>query len=861
MVVTLLVSKTDWRPTSERVVPESDERIVPRFCTACGRSFDSSGCPLSHDTESAAADIGIGRVVTYRRSLRTRFAVVVGREPEGVVVLEQGARGRPIIRATFEEYQHQFASISSPFRRLERLARVTGWAATVQPWLDDGSDMLLATVGDRRLYAAAAVAEADTMAIARAGLPDSELTWLRMHERRSNRDFPEAVLQALQLPPDAYPDHLFVMVEALSHDGTLGTTAEFLNHVRASDPSFAVHPILAAITGEADVAQCADAAKVLDRIASTSLTNDAMSIATGAGPIVETNVWAKIATGASISNSDLVRVHGEFPGVADDLIDTLRVSDDVEISVPVYLLARTSPGLVADADLAGVGAHREIARRAFVSEDRTELERLAKSGIDGASDLLALDSLRRGEIPDELPVHPTARAVGESIRSRYANPAALADPSTWSILSGLISDDVAVKFPESASRWMLSTALANVYDWSFEEALDRARDVLKVAIDEPVRDEALNVIAFALYQQGRDEEAIRALEKALEDDYSANLQANIGIVAAGLEPEMAAHHLARLADEAPNLDLKVAAIRHAFGVWSASANVWDDDTAEMPVDLKTTMRDVLVSEISYEDYVPLIKLVGAVDPEWLAIPRNTDEGPHRGSAARKVYMGRAVDGPDAYVNALADLSKGGLDDDWFQEELSRFVDGLREAIFDDMDNVGPAVYAFEAIDRGIKLTDFDYVTLAAGAVISILGRLISDKALPSDKVVAIVKTAKDRAGRLSDEGAARVQGLVSTMGNRYAWCVGKFHAEVYDDIIGAIQGMAAQLHGVRRGRVNWDVVETALRPMRQQLDGSNRAVKDVMAWVDDDEMRSSLAKLILAISELRQNIANARTAF
>jgi tetratricopeptide (TPR) repeat protein len=512
-------------------------------------------------------------------------------------------------------------------------------------------------------------------------------------------------------------------------------------------------------------------------------------------------------------------------------------------------------------ELEPLNATREIARRAYLSNDRNKLRALALEDLSLLADYVALDAIRNGETPDTVPDNDTLKAVVASLTAGRAHPNALADPSAWTILGELITEEDAEQYPEQAATWQLENALTDIAAWQFESALTRARTALKWSHDEAVRDEALNIVGFVLYQQGNDDGAIAALEKALEGEYSANLQANIGIIAEDLRPEVAAHHLARLAHEAPTLDLKLAAVRHAFNIWTGSEDAWAEDGLVIPDDLLGTLRSLVVEEIPYDDYVSLMRLLSSADSKWLAYAANTNSGPHTVTAARKIYIGKAARDPGDYVKALADVSKTGNEEEWFVAEKTGFVESLRSMIFSEEGSIGPASYAFAAIDQGLELDDFDYVTLACGAAISIFAAIAEDESLPSDKVRDMVLEANRRARSLDGEQRKLVDPLIRHAGNQYGAVVAGFHAQVHDNIVGALSAMAAQMYGMPRRRVNWSVVENAIRPMRDQARDSGREVRQAMTLVTDAKLKTGIGELAITLEALASRLANPRRMF
>ncbi len=787
--------------------------------------------------------------------------VVGGTESTPVALESTGGDTRTPMKFEEASGTKDWLSIPSPLYRLEALAKTQQWDGALSPWLANHREDLLATIGDRRAFASAAIGAGDLALAQKSGLPDTEIKWLTMHALRNAGDNRRAFFAALNLDPARYPDHALVLIEAIGQDGDLLEHPQLSKHVSELDPGIPGRTTLAAALEGVSLDEVDAVAVDSERLGDPRTATALRRVVTRNGQ-VDRNAWSRAATGASLTHGDLEKIYVEYPAIADDLITANRVeTGDVSDIESPYLRARMCIDDVDELELRSLGATDELLRRAYALADSAALKTLLDELPDQRGYFEALDMLRRGEIPDDLPDNDTLKAVAASIRSGKAHPNALADASTWPVLAALITDEDAEGYPEQAAVWQLERAHDDLANWRFESALDRARSALKWSHEEAIRDEALNVIGFVLYQQESDEAAITALDKALEGEYSANLQANIGIIAKDLHPDTAALHLGRLAEEAPTLDLKLAAVRHAFEVWTTSSDAWDEDGLVMPGNLLSTFRAVVVADIPYDDYVSLMQLLARADDEWIAKQANTQQGPHVDSAARRVYRAKASHDPSDYVDALTAVSKQGNKEEWFIEEKDGFVGSLRSLIFSEEGSIGPASYAFAAIDAGLELDDFDYVTLACGASMSILGAISEDDGLPSEKVTAMVVEAHRRVGSLDQEQRELVKPLVRIVGNRHGAVVADFHAAVHDQILEGIQTVATQLYGIPRHRIRWGVVSDAVRPMVRQARESAGEVTRALKYVTNEELREYMTGLAASLKKMASRLDNPQRAF
>ena len=123
---------------------------------------------------------------------------------------------------------------------------------------------------------------------------------------------------------------------------------------------------------------------------------------------------------------------------------------------------------------------------------------------------------------DEFSLFLEDETITERLSDRLLAHPSNTDGSTFK------SDSIAKKYLRNSFDHLLAG------EW--EEATDKAREVLRLTDDESLRDEALNLVACGYWQIGEDQKSIAALETALEGEYNSALQVNIGIVAQHLDP-------------------------------------------------------------------------------------------------------------------------------------------------------------------------------------------------------------------------------------------------------------------------------------------------------------------------------------
>jgi len=158
------------------------------------------------------------------------------------------------------------------------------------------------------------------------------------------------------------------------------------------------------------------------------------------------------------------------------------------------------------------------------------------------------------------------------------------------------------------------------------------------------------------------------------------------VVAANLEPDTAAEHLAQLAVEAPTVGLQYSAAMRGLSLWTANRD--DDDDSPLPSLLRDAIRSLTQStfesaELSDSEFWSLLFSTARHDSDWLKanmtasdarsgrLQAPTGARPDRTVRAQMVDIALAFgEGVDEFVEALAALT--GPDSSWrtAQRELA-----------------------------------------------------------------------------------------------------------------------------------------------------------------------------------------------
>ncbi|HEU5470190.1 MAG TPA: hypothetical protein VFV67_06015 [Actinophytocola sp.] len=634
--------------------------------------------------------------------------------------------------------------------------------------------------------------------LARCGLNRTEIIWLTLiHAAR--RDDPAAVVDAAAaLPPDRYRRKIAVLAAFTGRIEHLPGAAEKLSGaLRAFAPSDPLAAALRRRLGTTDT----NPAQRLDDLAliSTRLCAPRQIIQlTGLVSAVHADPDALALLGP---RGRLAVTHGggHTPGkdcgpvavdtaplaVLDDLIDrgTLKAEtlSGTTRRTPerIYLLGRLAPEQLTGEQLDSLG-HRDEAIRRTLATGQTQLSDEDRAAPMGRH-VTALDLILRRRhtavsADDVLPAHrQAAERLVRMLRgsddgqdpATLLDEALLSDRSTWLPLIGLFgSDRLHTNDPGSAERcsefyeWLALVAAREhlfLADWAAGVAA--ARRCLDLATAEPIRDEAQNLLACGLHHLGDHAGALRELESAIEGEYSVALLANIGVVAARLDPERAAGHLARIVREAPTAAMRVNAARRALDMWRSDAtNVWQGEEGaqlQLPTVLREPLRAVVTERIDIDDFRAIAEAMALFDPVWLRAPGSLAGSPHRNSLEARYFVARAEDGLLPVVEMFGTVKAWDTAPAWLGDARDKLVDDTIEFLIDhinDPDNAA-GVIAKALVEQVRGLAPRARVILALLAVATLTYHLSEQDLEISDLIIELFNTHERKIPALEpDEG-------------------------------------------------------------------------------------------------------------
>lgn len=596
-----------------------------------------------------------------------------------------------------------------------------------------------------------------------------------------------------------------------------------------------------------------------------------------------------VLAGRKLPPGQKVDVDGMPASVVDDLIDAgvpVGVSDGVgaavghemwDVPLSVYVTGRLRP-----ADL----TTDEVVKLKFAAE----AYRRYLAGDDGAAsalpDLRLKDanvarSLRRGEDPLVEPQDPMLAELVAIIRSGgevTPSDEVLADQSTWAALvskgvRGASANSEAVASNQSAGAALVTKGLGGapeiesgierfadlaalhqarmaLFEWDWARAKTVARDRLRVAKREAVRDELLNIVACATWLQGKAEPALAALDKALEGEYTDALLTNAAVIATDLEHWSAIERFVKIAREAPGPNQRAMAAERALMLWANDdARIWDDDDEGIPDEILGALRPLIGEPIPEERYLRILRTLAAHDDDWLAGQPSSAFGPHAKRAFVRIFKARA-NGIDAFAAALAKELKSGSTEKWVEDERDSVVTAAIKVLTEQNDDMRAAYFGMTLLQAGIPLEPMQQVPLVCFTVASITQNINPDEGEPKDEFIDWVFGAKRALSSLDSDQRALFKPLVTIAGEALARAYALARAPQISQGIDAFNKVNNQLRTVAAWQVNHDAVQRAMSPISELCRDVWSVLNKVRPLIEDRDLLKFVDDLMGAASEL-----------
>ncbi len=879
-----------------------------RMCVVCGADQDTEPGGPCPSCGSAAVLLppaaawgpgpGIGSLHHRRAGLRKKWALVLGHGPVETTLLLHNGRTETVATADLPPAAEppRMPALRSPIGRILVHA---GNSASL-PWTEEqllGHAFALLGImpWTNRVVALDLVELGRPDLLDRCGLTATEATWLGLVHAARRGDVTSVVAAAAALPADRYRRKITVLAALLEQvrrvPGAVEQLAPTLTAFADSEPLAAV---LQRALGMAETS----ARQRIDDL--TTLTGvfgaptEIRQLLSGRDiSLVDARARALLgprgrlaalyAAAEAVPELGAVDLSEAPLAVLDDLIDAGKLTDLAAARAGraarerTYITARLAPERLSDKQIDEVGHRDEAIRRSFLAGS-TEV-----AGDDAerplARHVAMVDVLARKRPQDlvvehVLPAHrDVARRLADVIRAadEGADPATLlqqpllADRTVWQPLARLFgtdrlrdaSDELKHRCSDFFEWLSLTAAREHLFLADWRQAVDAARSCLDLATAEAIRDEAQNLVACGLHNLGDDTGALRELEQAIEGGYSVGLLANIGVVAARLDSELAARHLARIVREGPTVAMRMNAARQALAAWqSDSTKIWEGEGGEqrtLPTVLREPLRSIVTESIELDDFRVVVAAMARFDADWLRAPASLLASPHRETLEAKYHVALAAN--DMFMSAVDVL---GTVHDWetapawlrdARDDLVRqTLDFLVEHI-EDPDNLA-GIIARALVEKVRGLRDRDRVLLALLAVATIAYHLTENDGEIAEGVIVLFEQYQVKARDLPPEDRKVADSLVELCVRRVTLNLAQARQTELAQLIDPYNLALDVLDRAPRGTAIWF---QARRQVAVVLEACEQAQAQLRPWLgrlDDLDVRDMVKGFLESATDL-----------
>jgi hypothetical protein len=711
------------------------------------------------------------------------LGVVLANSPGGVELLYKDDETVAVRTADFTQLTR--VPVPAP-----RIASASGRLLAASHATQSGE--LRAQWSNRRVLQGAIATATVSVASRRGALPDwlelgvspellqltpSEVLWAQAL-RATRRREATAALQFLELlPASSYSEKVVLLLKflpSLSADADLCRRSRLL--VGALDPEDArVEAIATALSPSLPPQAYVTAARHLlgQPPQIPGGTRDTFLRAVGAfdrDTIVETTTLSSLpSTRLLVAYTNaLGGVTSDPPALAsltlpllDDLVDAGVVTSQLVSSVAthtpaqlLYLRARSNPSDLSDDQLRDVGHTAELARRAYLANDRDALAGLPQTDED-VGHYLALSRLRSGGPLRSDGLRPNVAKAVQQLRDFLSEvheghqapvPSAVLDDRTcWRLLdkearAGRVnlSDEQRDAYPDFASLLDIFALQACLWAQDWGAATDLSSALLKTTVAEPVKAEALNISAYAKYQLGHPKKALSLSQAALDQQpENESFLINLGILASEVDPNLAVHIYNRLYRATTDQSLRLAVLRKSINLWAAHS------PKQSLADLNANVREMLGTQLGDDDLTALLQHVLFHDTEWLASPPKLSH--YSGESSQLIayyvtlarhfspnYSGQVSDLVDSLVNA----HRRDPVPKWAAHELMSFIGLLTGGLEADLGEAAWVAPPVRTLINAALLSPVQVFVLAPRAGSHLAGFLY-DQGGPGNRVLSI----------------------------------------------------------------------------------------------------------------------------
>lgn len=559
--------------------------------------------------------------------------------------------------------------------------------------------------------------------------------------------------------------------------------------------------------------------------------------------------------------------------IIDDLIDRgvrrfdltsvpaeAHVDGVPDLSLHAYVRGRLAPSDLS-ADEVVVLQFASEAYRRYVSGDDDVAGALPQRRLNNAR---VARSLKRGDIPTDVPndeLLVEMISLIESDGTESPSEALLADSSVWSALiaHGVVGSTqplgTAAHFADVSA---LHGARSALFEWDWAKAARLSRERLRGAKREAVRDELLNIMACALWLQGRHEPALGALDSALEGEYSDALLTNAALVAAQLEPSEAVDRFVKLAREAPNAQQRAMAAERALVLWQNDDDrIWDDEDDGIPEEILEALRPLIGQPIADDRYRRIVSVLASNDDEWLAAQPMTAFGTHSETATVRVYKARA-EGIVEFVTALGDELKRPGYENWVAEERDNLVSVAVKVLIDNNHELGAAFFGMTLVEANIPMEPTQRIPLVCLTVAAISQNIDTDEGEPNDVFIDWVVNAKQELAGLDEDRRDTFEPLVALAGDSLGRSFARARTRQITEAVEAFDKVTGQLRTMPSWQINHQAVQEFMAPISQFCRESWDVLSKVRPLVGDPRLLGAVDAVMTAVSDLSNRAVKVR---
>jgi len=416
---------------------------------------------------------------------------------------------------------------------------------------------------------------------------------------------------------------------------------------------------------------------------------------------------------------------------------------------------------------------------------------------------------------------------------------------------------------DSAALTLLAAATNSLLDWRWSDAASLARECLRVARDEEVRDEALNVLAGSLAMQGEPEKALRALQKAVEGKWNLTLQVNLAVIATTEDPSVASSQMSFIIDGASSAEEKLRAARLAIRLWRESqGDELDDDDRDAPApQLLAAIYGVLTAnDLTEEDFFDIGVFLARIDGDDAKLNAAIASSAFASSLSAKVIRARRASLSD-FVDALVQTSSKDKKHElpWIQDQVDSLVFAVNSRLADgDKDDPIATSMAFDFLENGLDCSNFPRIALRFLLEMR-LPKVITSDAAPSGKFVTWHRDAKQAitSSKFETEQLDILKGLEQGAGNTLGALTHRYYLDIGIKTEEAFNVVTQRTRGfINRMTVDKAAVKTICTQINRACSEAIVAYSAVIPFVSNAELKKDMS----SINKAFQNILDrART--